>query len=110
MPNENGKKVKANGGKEYQSKPFSVWRASGKTAVTRVCKILDRGMLPAKKRDQTKCVKQMMETMAKTWCQDDKVWKLRECLHIESKRQHAYDEAIALACTKLVRETKQKGG
>lgn len=60
-----GRKTKKDG-KEYQSKPYAVWRMRKKQDIERVLKILDAGYMPSQKRLQINTLRKFIKTVGCT--------------------------------------------
>jgi len=88
------------GDKEFDTKPYVVWRVTSKEDVSRVCDILEGGLLPSKKRREIIIMRKFLATVGtqkrgpktpKKEAEFGLVLEERERLAAEIRRLHSYD-------------------
>jgi hypothetical protein len=83
----------SNGGKIYQSNPYTVWRCVRKDELTRICDILSMGVLPSRKRNQIETIREFLSTVPKPGYKTTSAQvQQREQLWNQIKDLHAYSD------------------
>lgn len=93
-----GRSSKSSNGELYQSNPYIVWRVGSREDVTRICNILEKSLLPSKKKQEIVIMRLFLNTLGikngpkseEEKVELNRVQLVRSSLASQLKKMHAY--------------------